>query len=284
MSRPSLRTAGLGALLVAGVSAVLLTVGLGTAGPSTTEVPPGPVHDDRGIGRAYAHGLRVVALGDSVTSGAACDCDAFPVVYGHLLAGRTGVPVRVDNEGVGGLASADLLSSLDDPSSPEARSVAAADIVLVTIGANDFGDHHVEVAAGLCPTRGDDCVADEMAAMRSHVREILDRTRALRHGRPTAALVTGYWNVFEDGDVARASFSQAGRAATIALTKRANAAIVAAAKETGASYVDLFHPFQEHPGGVTGLLAADGDHPNARGHALTARVLMAAGLPGLRAR
>ena len=278
-------------LLVAVVAAVLVGVlGSGaltgfhpvrTAASSATDLPPGPTRDNRAA-HAYPHGLRVAALGDSVTSGAHCDCDAFPAVYGRLLAQQTGVPVHVDNLGVGGLGSAGLLQSLEDPTSPEARAVADADVVVVTIGANDFGDHHAEVTSGQCAaTAGDDCVADEMAAMRSHVRAILDRARSLRHGQPSSVLVTGYWNVFEDGDVARASFPASGRAATIQLTLRANAAIRAAAQQTGATYVDLYRPFQDRPGGPTGLLADDGDHPSASGHALTARVLMAAGLPGL---
>lgn len=255
---------------------------VGTAAAGGTDLPAGPPNRDGRIAKAHPHGLRVAALGDSVTSGANCDCDAFPLVYGRLLARQTGVPVHVDNLGVGGLGSAGLLRSLDDPTSPEARAVADADIALVTIGANDFGDHHGEVTSGQCTaTVGDDCVADEMAAMRSHVRDILARARALRHGRPITMLVTGYWNVFEDGDVARQSFPPSGRAATIQLTLRANDAIKAAAQDAGATYVDLYGPFQDRPGGPTGLLADDGDHPSARGHALTARVLMAAGLPGL---
>lgn len=257
----------------------------GTAASGATDLPAGPSHGDGRIAHAHPHGLRVVALGDSVTSGAHCDCDAFPLVYGRLLARSSGVPVHVDNLGVGGLGSAGLLNSLDDARSPEARAVADADVALVTIGANDFGDHHAEITSGRCAgTPGDDCVADEMAAMRSHVRDILDRARALRHGQPTTVLVTGYWNVFEDGDVARTSFPASGRAATIQLTLRANAAIRSAAHEAGATYVDLYRPFQDRRGGPTGLLADDGDHPSARGHALTAQVLMAAGLPGLTGR
>jgi lysophospholipase L1-like esterase len=255
---------------------------VGTAAAGAADLPAGPAHRDGRIARTYPHGLRVVALGDSVTSGGHCDCDAFPLVYGRMLARQTGVPVHVDNLGVGGLGSAGLLRSLGDAGSPEARAVADADVALVTIGANDFGDHHAEITSGQCTgAPGDDCVADEMAAMRSHVRDILDRARALRHGQSTTVLVTGYWNVFEDGDVARASFPAAGRAATIQLTLRTNAAIRAAAQQAGATYVDLYSPFQDWPGGPTELLAEDGDHPSARGHALTARVLMAAGLPGL---
>jgi lysophospholipase L1-like esterase len=260
---------------------VALAVLLGGRGPraagtGTVATPPAT---------ATPHDLNVVALGDSVTSGSACDCIAFPELYGRQLARERGVTVHVRNEGVGGLASPGLLNSIDDPTSETARALAAADIVLVTIGANDFGDHHDQITTGHCSgTQGIDCVADELGALRANLRGILARTRALRGDRPTALLVTGYWNVFEDGDVARSRFPDVGRAATIRLTLRANAVIKTDADQAGATYVDLFDPFENRPGGPTPLLAPDGDHPNARGHALTARVLIAAGTSGLPAR
>jgi lysophospholipase L1-like esterase len=268
---------------------VALAVLLGSRGPraagtSTVATPHATATPPHAAVRA-AHDLNVVALGDSVTSGGACDCVAFPELYGRQLAQERGVTVHVRNEGVGGLDSPGLLSSIDDPTSDTSRAVAAADIVLVTIGANDFGDHHDEITTGQCSgPEGMDCVADELAALRANLHGILDRTRALRADRPTAVLVTGYWNVFEDGDVARSRFPDVGRAATTRLTLRANAVIKADADQAGATYVDLFAPFENRPEGPTPLLAPDGDHPNARGHALTARVLIAAGTSGLPAR
>jgi lysophospholipase L1-like esterase len=96
-------------------------------------------------------------------------------------------------------------------------------------------------------------------------------------------LVTGYWNVFEDGAVARDSFPDVGVRATRRLTRLANAAIQQDARATGATYVDLYAPFNGpvSRGDTTRLLAADGDHPNAAGQALIAQRLVAAGLPGL---
>jgi lysophospholipase L1-like esterase len=268
---------------------VALAVLLGGRGPraagtGTVATPPATATPHHAAGQS-PHDLNVVALGDSVTSGGACDCIAFPELYGRQLARERGVTVHVRNEGVGGLDSPGLLSSLDDPTSETARAVAAADIVVVTIGANDFGDHHDQITAGQCAgPEGIDCVTDELAALRANLHGILARTRALRGNRSTAVLVTGYWNVFEDGDVARSRFPDVGRTATIRLTFRANAVIKADADQSGATYVDLFDAFENRHGGPTPLLAPDGDHPNARGHALTARVLIAAGTSGLPAR
>jgi lysophospholipase L1-like esterase len=224
--------------------------------------------------------LRVVALGDSVTSGAACDCSAFPEVYGGLLGQRTGSRVAVDNLGVGGLDSAGLLRQLDQAGS--AAAVAQADVVLLTIGANDFGDRHDQVTQGSCAgTASGDCVSDELDQLSGDLSRILARVRALRENRATTVLVTGYWNVYEDGEVARKAFPPDGVAATVELTHRVNAVVAAVTRSHGATYVDLFGPFEQRGTAVTGLLAADGDHPNADGHRLIAQVLAQAGLPKL---
>jgi lysophospholipase L1-like esterase len=149
----------------------------------------------------------------------------------------------------------------------------------VTIGANDFQDHHDEVVERTCGTSaGPDCVSDELDSMRSRLSRALTEIRTLRGDRPTTVLVTGYWNVFEDGAVARRASGEAGLQASLTLTRRVNATIRGVAASAGAQYVDLFEPFQRRGRDITSLMAADGDHPDAAGHALIARVLVDAGL------
>jgi lysophospholipase L1-like esterase len=255
-------------LLCAG--GLLATAGTGdTADKETTSLPATPSPGGKP--------LRVVALGDSVTAGAACGCAAFPELYGRLLSQRTGVQVTVENRGVSGLDSEGLLKQLDEPQPAEA--VKDANVDLITIGANDFGDHHDAVVDASCSA---DCLTDELVQLSGDLHRILERIRALRAGQPTTTLVTGYWNVFEDGEVARQSFSPDGRAATVDLTRRVNSVIEAATLAEGATSVDLAEPFQREGADVTGLLAPDGDHPNAAGHELIAKVLLAAGLPTLK--
>ena len=214
--------------------------------------------------------VRVVALGDSVTSGSNCDCTPFPQLYGDLLEDRSGVTVTVDNLGVGGLDSNGLLQQLGQRG--VAQAVGAANVVLLTIGANDFGDHHDDVTSGQCTG---DCVADEFDQLTANLGRILSRVRTLRAGRPTTVLMTGYWNVFKDGEVAERQYTPGGRIASDQLTVRTNAAIAAAARAGDATYADIYTPFEDNPD-VTALLASDGDHPDAAGHALIARVLLAA--------
>lgn len=227
---------------------------------------------------------RVVALGDSVTSGGPCGCTPFPQLYAEDLARVRGARVSVRNLGSGGLDSGGLLTALQDGGSGAARAVAGADIVLLTIGANDFTDRHGDVTAGTCLTgAGNDCVSDDLASMRQNVTAVLATVHRLRAGRPTAVLVTGYWNVFEDGAVARESFSDLGVRATQRLTRMVNASLRSVARGAGTTYVDLFAPFNGPAGGgdPTRLLFSDGDHPNQAGQRLIAARLVAAGLPGL---
>ena len=83
---------------------------------------------------------RIVALGDSVTAGDGCDCDAFPDLVATALSERSGHSVAAVNDGQSGQTAHDLAAALDPTGGdPELRAdLAGADLVLVTIGANDI--------------------------------------------------------------------------------------------------------------------------------------------------
>lgn len=247
-----------------------------TVGPqaASTPAPPGP----------SPTAWRVVALGDSVTAGTACDCTSFPQLYAAGLGRERGAGVTVDNRGVSGDTSADLLDDLGHGATADA--VARADVVLVTIGANDVVGISDDVLGGHCGDGSADdlhCARSRLSTLRSTLDAILARIASLRFGRPTAVLVTTYWNVYEDGTVADRDYSAGGKAASDDLTRAVNGIITAAATSAGVLPVDLYRPFR----GLTGetdpsdLLADDGDHPNAAGHRLIARTLLAAGLAPL---
>jgi lysophospholipase L1-like esterase len=185
---------------------------------------------------------------------------------------------------VNGETSGELVDALRSPSSPETAAVQKADIDLVTIGANDFSGHYDSVTAGEClgDTRTE-CVTDELGRMERDIDQTIRAIHRLRGGRPTAVLVTGYWNVFKDGAVARRDYPDVGVRATQRLTGLVNDGVRAAADRAGATYVDLSVPFDgpRTGGDPTRLPGADGDHPNAAGQELIAARLLAAGLPGL---
>jgi lysophospholipase L1-like esterase len=188
----------------------------------------------------------------------------------------------VDNRGVPGATSGDLRHDLD--ASGATSTLRAADVVLITIGANDFSD---EADAVLTHTCGDH---DALACSRTHLRRLQDNLHAIvsavrvrRQGRPTAILVSGYWNVYEDGAVADRDYQQEGRAGSDRLTRAVNRAIQAQAEFESVTFVDLVAPFKGPRGreDPTAMLADDGDHPNAVGHQRIADALLAVGMAPL---
>jgi lysophospholipase L1-like esterase len=87
--------------------------------------------------------------------------------------------------------------------------------------------------------------------------------------------MTGYWNVFLDGEVGAAK-GPSYVTVTDALTREVNAAIDAAATAAGAGYVDLYTAFKgDGARDDTSLLAPDGDHPSASGQQQIAAAVLA---------
>ena len=127
----------------------------------------------------------------------------------------------VDNRGVPGATSSDLANDLG--TGEVASSVEAADVVLVTIGANDFGSTADAVHGQTCGDADDlACARSSLAALAHNLDVIVEHIRKLRGGEPTAILVTGYWNVYEDGDVADRHYTQGGQVESARLTLAVN--------------------------------------------------------------
>ncbi len=221
----------------------------------------------------------MVAIGDSVTAGTNCECTPFPELYAKDLADKYDITTYIRNDGQSGETSQDVLDDLRSDGAVQA-DIAKADIVVVTIGANDFGSEYTKVAAGHCGGGdGLDCAQDDLGQLQDNLTAIVRQIDGLRDGAPTAVLLTGYWNVFEDGDVAKQSMTKQGRDQSDKLTRATNQVIDDVAEEQRATYVDLYTPFKGADGGddPTQLLADDGDHPNAAGHKLIAQTLIEAG-------
>ena len=174
------------------------------------------------------------------------------------------------NVGTGGLTTAGLLAQLDDPGLRQA--LRSATVVAVTIGANDFDD---ELAGQTqCAAPGSTCFAGPTAALPGLLARVLQQVHELAPG--ARVLVTGYWNVFLDGEVGRAQGSDYVQTSD-ALTRQVDGLVQAAAVAAGATYVDVYDPFESRSlADLTALLAPDGDHPSASGHALLAQLLLAA--------
>ena len=215
----------------------------------------------------------VVGIGDSVTSATVCGCTGFVESYAAHLPAADGGPARAENLGAGGLTAAGLRTLMTQPG-PTPTSVAEADVLLVTIGANDLTPLLSRWQSSGCSKA---CYSPAVETVGSDLGDILAAARSLRGHRPTRVLVTDYWNVFADGDVARASDGPAYLRWSDELTRALNVSICNAARNAGATCVDLYAPFKgDGSKNPTELLAADGDHPNAAGNQVISSALLAA--------
>jgi len=216
--------------------------------------------------------ITVVGIGDSVTSGYNCNCKAFVGLYATQLAAKDDVKTSSVNLGVDGWTSSQLLAAMTTPGAFR-NQVAKADILLVTIGANDLNPLEARGPAGCSAT----CYAPLIASAGHTVQLIVDAARAADPTHPPTVLVTDYWNVFEDGDVGIAEHGAAFQAWSDALTLAENTQICQNAQNAGATCVDLYAPFKGNgSGNPTSLLAADGNHPNAAGDQLIASTMLSA--------
>lgn len=212
---------------------------------------------------------QVVGLGDSVPAGSGCNCDGF--VSG--VAQQLSTPdhrVTAVNLAVSGSTSSDLLEALTGED--DAPVIAASDLVLVEIGANDISFAKLTDDSCLGSV---DCWQDDLSTLDSNMRRILTTLKQLRQtGSPATIAVLGYWNVGESGDVGAAEGSVYVRNAR-ALTDAVNAVLERDARAAGAVWVDTYAAFGPDDS-TTGLLAQDGDHPNAKGHDLLATTVVSA--------
>ncbi|WP_255657335.1 SGNH/GDSL hydrolase family protein [Actinoplanes sp. L3-i22] len=202
----------------------------------------------------------VVTLGDSVPAGTACGCTPFPDRYARMRSPEA----RSLNFAQPGFTADDVREGILD--SEVVDGLREASVVLVMVGANDM-------AAVFGQDRDYPAAAERV---RATVTTIVGGIRQA-HGSPVRILVLGYWNVVKDGAVGRAEYGPDGVRSAAAATRAGNAALQAAAAATGASYLatDVLFKGADRAGDPTGLLAADGDHPNAAGHEAIAEAVLA---------
>jgi lysophospholipase L1-like esterase len=226
------------------------------------------------VGAVMATGLPViVGIGDSVTAATGCECPGFVEPYAADLPTSAGGPAAGVNLGANGLTAAGLRTLVTTPT-PTAESVGEADFLLVTIGANDLLPLLPRWRASGCPAA---CYLPTVDTVGADISDILTAAKTLRSNRPSQILVTTYWNVFADGDVAKATENAAYLQWSDELTRALNARICAAAHGAGAICVDLYAPFKGNGSqNPTKLLAGDGDHPNAAGYRVISSTLLAA--------
>ena len=214
----------------------------------------------------------MVTLGDSVASGMHCSCTPFPQQYAAQVARTTGRAVTMRNLAFAGATSVDVLSQVGRSSVQSA--VRSSGTALVMIGANDF-----EYAfTGVLAHQRRAWVAFPRVARRvqANVTTIVRTLQRLHPG--IRVVVADYWNVMRDGRVGLRTYGAWGESKAVQATTYANQGLARAASATGATLVSTYTAFKGSRGTAdpTALLASDGDHPNARGHALIASVFLKA--------
>ena len=287
-SRPGLKVAGVFAALITVAVAALIAVALGvtltTFARADPDRPPiavkaaaafttpgfGPTLTSRNASGGISQPITVVGVGDSVTSGQNCGCATFVAMYASDLASARGLNTSSVNLGMSGWTSVQLLQAMTKPGAFRDQ-VAKADVLLVTIGANDLISLEGKKPS-TCPAT---CYGPMVDAVAHNVRLIVAAARAAHPDHPATILVTDYWNVFQDGDVGTAENGASFQSWSDALTRAESNAVFTAARGAGTTCVGLYAPFKGNGSkNPTSLLAGDGDHPNSAGHQLIASALL----------
>jgi acyl-CoA thioesterase-1 len=264
ITRAPVAASALAVVLVAGCGSDPAAVGASDLVPSAGAVA-GKAH------RIAGKAATVVALGDSVPAGGGgCDCPDFVATYAKAVEANTGKPSTVENLANGGSTSGDVLDELDQPEVKSA--IRSATIVLIMTGANDYDDAFDQASIGIDPT---DVYPPVATVVQDNIVAAVTRIKALN--KKAHVVVLDYWAAEEDGAVARRQYDVITEEAAAAATVSVNAALAVAAKAAGATYLSTYTAFKGADGrkDPTGLLGADGDHPNSVGNALIAATLSA---------
>lgn len=219
-----------------------------------------------------AEPLRAIGLGDSVPAATACDCDSFVTMAATSLAAEQGRDVAVTNAAVDGAMSDDVLAQLDDPQVRD--DIAQADLVVIQVGANDF-DEETVYQRECVDAANSGCYDATADALSANLTAIVTTVRSLQVRPGARVVLVGYWNVFLDGDVGRAE-GPTYVAGADSLTRWVNLLIQGVADREGGAYADAYAAFKG-PDGTrddTGLLDADGDHPNLDGQRILGQAVV----------
>ena len=211
---------------------------------------------------------RVVVIGDSVATGSHCDCTAYGQLVANELAHADGRRTTTTNLAKAGATTSSVLSELSQPA--VMARLRGAEVVIVTVGANDFEQsQQLDCGPGVSMA----CYALSLETLSDRIAQILSRIQSLSGAQRSRVVVTGYWNVFLDGQVGR-SHGVAYVRDSVELTQRVNSIIATQVAAFQGVYVDLYSAFRgDNDADDTALLAADGDHPNAAGQTVIARAI-----------
>ncbi len=209
--------------------------------------------------------FRIVALGDSLTRGTGDETGGggYPERVASALR-KSGMTVSVDNLGVDGAETGDLLRKVSEPDAR--RRIGQAQLILMSISGNDLS-HSIpaSAAAGPAETAADPTKA-ALDAASLNLQRILP---LLRESNPSAPIrILGLYNPFPE------SFDR--RMAKETLLKWNVALEEASYSVSGTSVVPTADLFDERPD----RLSPDRFHPGPSGYGeIASRVLSSLNLP-----
>ena len=255
------------------------TLGLATAGvfaagfaaalkgrlgePVDPSAPPVPAPAPAAAAATGSGAFRIVALGDSLTRGAgdAAGGGGYPERVAAALR-KEGRTVAVENLGVDGIETKDLLRKVEEPD-VQSR-LAGAQVILLSIGGNDLS-HSIRGAALPGETPADPTVA-ALATASLNLQRILSAVRAANGSSPIRIL--GLYNPFPE--------TYDRKLAKEMLLKWNVALEEASYGVPGATVVPTADLFDERPD----RLSLDRFHPGANGYGeIAGRVLSTLNLP-----
>ncbi len=193
--------------------------------------------------------FRIVALGDSLTRGAgdATGGGGYPERVAAALR-KPGLVVSVENLGVDGAETGDLLGKVSDPEAQ--RRIAGAQLILMSIGGNDLS-HSIRGAALPSETAGDPTAA-ALTEASLNLRKILSLVRKANSSSPIR--IIGVYDPFPE------NFDR--KLAKETLLKWNVALEEASYGVAGARVVPTADLFDERPD----RLSSDRFHPGANGY------------------
>lgn len=177
--------------------------------------------------------ITYVAFGDSWPFGGHCNgCRPFPVLVRDGLAEATGGEIKFLNDVTNGGTAANLALEMAKIAKIRA-DIAAADIIVIAIGGNDFEPAFEASAAGTCGGADDlDCFRSVRDTLRAAYEAMLAEIDSLRAGKPTAVRMVTTSNEFlaDPGliEIFGPDFGAKGGVAVTAMNRDAQCEVAAA--------------------------------------------------------
>jgi lysophospholipase L1-like esterase len=223
-----------------------------------------------------------VALGDSVPYGAGDVAGkSFVPLYAHFIEQDTGVAVRFHNLATDGGTARDLLRQLRADQQVR-RAVQQAEVLTISIGANDLESHLPDYASKTCGAPDNQaCFRKAVAAFKPTWAAILTEIRSLRRDQ-SLIRVTNDYNPFPGNARAAANLGAHITDAFTPYLRQLNAYRCSSAERMGILCADVAKAFNgantNESAFAKGLIGTDEfSHPSAKGHRLIAQLLRSLG-------